>query len=37
MNRVQIQVYKTAVAYTAEKAIEILEEYIDGADQARGS
>ena len=34
---VRKQGYKTAVAYTAEKAIEILEEYINGADQARGS
>jgi len=33
---VRKQGYKTAVAYTAEKAIEILEEYINGADQARG-
>lgn len=34
---VRKQGYKTAVAYTVEKAIEILEEYINGTDQARGS
>ena len=33
----EIEEEEPAVAYTAEKAIEILEEYIDGADQARGS
>lgn len=30
------QGYKTEVAYTVERAIEILEAYIDGADQAKG-
>lgn len=33
---VRAQGYKTDVAYTVERAIEILEEYINGNDPARG-